>query len=320
MNKVKWPDGKKFAFTVVDDTDLTTLDNGPAVYDLLDRLSIRTTKTVWIFNGEARIDNMDIIGDTCENPDYLQWVKSLQDKGFEIALHNVSWSSSRRERVIEGLELFEKYFGCYPSLLAQHNDSIENESLYWGSGRVSFPIILIYKFLTLFSKNSVNSTIYQGAINSSPYFWGDICHDRIKYVRNFIYSDINTLKSCNLMPYYDRNRTYVKAWFASTEAPDKNAFNSVVTPQNILRLESQGGCCIIYTHFGKGFVENGSVDSEFEKRMEYLAEQKGWFAPASEILDYLEEQNGGIQSIGYSDRLWYEIKWLIHKILVGGTT
>ena len=35
-----WPDGKRFAFTIFDDTDRSTLDNAPAVYALLRDLGI----------------------------------------------------------------------------------------------------------------------------------------------------------------------------------------------------------------------------------------------------------------------------------------
>lgn len=62
MNKIIWPGGKSFAFTIVDDTDKTTLENGPVVYDFLNDLGIKITKTVWIFNGEERSDNLEIIG------------------------------------------------------------------------------------------------------------------------------------------------------------------------------------------------------------------------------------------------------------------
>ena len=44
---MKWPEQKKFAFTVVDDTDKATVQNVGPVYDLLAELGINTTKTVW---------------------------------------------------------------------------------------------------------------------------------------------------------------------------------------------------------------------------------------------------------------------------------
>ena len=44
---VRWPQGKSFAFTIVDDTDESTIENTKPVYDVLAGLGFRTTKTVW---------------------------------------------------------------------------------------------------------------------------------------------------------------------------------------------------------------------------------------------------------------------------------
>ena len=43
-------------------------------------------------------------------------------------------------------------------------------------------------------------------VEGSPLFWGDKCRDHIKYVRNFVFDDINTLAACPHMPYHDRAR------------------------------------------------------------------------------------------------------------------
>ena len=42
-----FPEGRKFAFTILDDTDDATVENVRPVYDLLTELGFRTTKTVW---------------------------------------------------------------------------------------------------------------------------------------------------------------------------------------------------------------------------------------------------------------------------------
>jgi hypothetical protein len=319
MRKVIWPHGKKFAFTIVDDTDCTNLENGPAVYDFLNKIGIRSTKTVWIYNGEVRKDNTDIIGDTCENPDYRYWIQFLQKSGFEIALHSISWSRSNREEILSGLELFKEYFGDYPKLLAQHNDSIENESLYWGRNRLSSPTNVLYDVLALINPKSKNSDIYMGDDTSSPYFWGDICRNKIKYVRNFVFSEINTLKTCPEMPYHDSSKPFVNKWFASSEAPEVNSFNKLLAKTNLDRLESQEGCCIIYTHFGKNFFKNGILNQEFVSKMNDLIKRNGWYAPASDILDYIETFDKS-DKLSFYSRFNLEVKWLYHKIKVGGTS
>lgn len=319
MKKIIWPNGKKFAFTIVDDTDKTTLKNGPVIYDFLRDIGVRSTKTVWVYNGEVRQDNCSIVGETCENEEYLNWVQSLKKNGFEIALHNMSWSNSKREKIISGMELFKSYFGSYPKLLAQHNDTIENESLYWGKKRLSFPTNLFYDALNLVNPLSKSSNIYNGENESSPFFWGDICKEKIKYVRNFIFPNINTLKECPEMPYYDSSKPFVNKWFASTEAPEVNAFNKLLSKKNINFLENERGCCIIYTHFGSGFAENGVVNQKFAHNMRELVKRDGWFVPASEILDYVEKFKASKEISKYS-KLLLEMKWLIHKIRIRGTS
>ena len=45
--RFEFPQGKRFAFTIVDDTDVATVANVKPLYDLLHELGFRTTKTVW---------------------------------------------------------------------------------------------------------------------------------------------------------------------------------------------------------------------------------------------------------------------------------
>ena len=46
-----WPEGRDFAFTVFDDADSQTLENGRPIYELLGGLGLRTTKSVWPVRG-----------------------------------------------------------------------------------------------------------------------------------------------------------------------------------------------------------------------------------------------------------------------------
>ena len=49
MKRILFPNEKKFAFTIFDDTDLATVQNVKPIYDLLYQLGIITTKSVWVF-------------------------------------------------------------------------------------------------------------------------------------------------------------------------------------------------------------------------------------------------------------------------------
>jgi hypothetical protein len=72
----------------------------------------------------------------------------------------------------------------------------------------------------------------------------------------------------------------------------------------------------MYTHFGSpGFYENGHLNSEFKKLMTRLSQRNGWFAPVSDVLDYIQVQKGEheITSLEHSE---LEVRWLKDKIFV----
>ena len=270
-----------------------------------------------MFDGEVRNDNKDIIGSSCEDKAYLKWVQELQKKGFEIALHSSSWSRMKRERIIDSLDLFKKHFGSDPKLLAQHSDTKQNGSIYWGANRLSGINKIFYRIVCKIMGKDIN--IFHGDTLGSPYFWGDICKKRIKYVRNFISPNINTLKDAKNLPYHDSKRPYVNYWFSSTDGGDIHSFNECLSEENQKKLEEEGGACIIYTHFGKGFVVDGQLNPEFKKLIRMLSVRNGWFVPASELLDHLLDKNENL-SISYSDRSRLERNWLKYKFRVGGTS
>lgn len=306
---INWPDGKDFAFTVFDDTDYSTLDNVREVYSLLTDSGFRTTKSVWPIRGNKK---PEIGGSTCEDQEYLSWVLQLQDIGFEIALHNVTYHSVFRDETIAGIERFLELFGHYPKSLANHAGC--EESICWGSYRLTGLNKFIYNLLT----GNRHNGLFRGHIEGDKYFWGDVCQEKIKYVRNFIVSDINTLKACSIMPYYDPKRPHVNYWFASSEGPDVKTFNACITEENQDRLEEEGGACIMYTHYGSGFYEAGGVNSRFKFLMERLSKKNGWFVPVSTLLDYLLDIKGK-HSITDRERSRLERKWLLHKLRVGTT-
>jgi len=91
--KPAWPQGKRFAFTIVDDTDQSTVENVGPVYDFLSELGLRMTKTIWPI---APLGPPRTVGQPLEDPDYRRWVLELKDQGFEIALHGASDETSTR--------------------------------------------------------------------------------------------------------------------------------------------------------------------------------------------------------------------------------
>jgi hypothetical protein len=304
-----WPDGRKFAFSIFDDTDLSTIENVGLVYSFLKNNGILTTKSVWPIKGQQK---PTIGGDTCENPEYLAWVKSLQADGFEIAFHNATFHTSTREETLRGLQKFHEYFGHWPKSMANHADCREN--IYWGQDRLTGLRKLLYNILTKGKRINFN----RGHIEGDTLFWGDYCKKYITYVRNFVFDEINTLKQCPFMPYHDPQRPYVNFWFASTEGAKVQSFNSALSEKNQDRLEAEGGACIMYTHFANSFCIGGRLDKRFESLIKRLAKKSGWFVPVSTLLDYLKEHNGE-HAITRAQKAMLERKWLWHKIKVGTT-
>jgi hypothetical protein len=308
-SRTSWPDGKAFAFTVFDDTDWESLENGPPLYDFLHDLGFRTTKSVWPLRGPEK---PLVGGATCAEPGYLAWAQALQRRGFEIGLHNVTYHTSDGPVTGAGIERFREFFGHYPYAMANHTGC--HEGIYWGEHRVSGLHGALYNLLTRYKAKG----LYQGHVKGSPLFRGDVCRERIKYVRNFVFPDINTLAACPAMPYHDPDRPFVNYWFASAEGAVLESYNRTLAEPNQDRLEAEGGACIMYTHFGKGFYRDGRLDPRFQALMERLSRKNGWFVPVTQLLDYLLGVKGH-HAITRGERARLERKWLLYKIRAGST-
>ena len=77
------------------------------------------------------------------------------------------------------------------------------------------------------------------------------------------------------------------------------------------------GVSIVYTHFGKGFYENGQLKATFRERLRDLASRDGWFVPASELLDYLRRRRGEETELSLGEKLRLKVTWLWEKALHG---
>jgi len=308
--RIVWPAGKDFAFTVYDDTDEATLSNVRPVYDLLAEQGILTTKSVWpLRNGD---NDPTSVGVDCEDPEYLQWILGLQASGFEIGLHTVASGGSRRDRTIAGIERFRSLFGTEPITYTTHLTN--PEGIYFGPARLSGFRRALYE---LYARKH-HGMRFRGHIEGDDYFWGDICKSYVKHVRNFVFADINTLRACPEMPYHDPARPYVSYWFASSEGKDVTSFNSTISEANQDRLAAEGGACIMYTHFAFGFYRGNNLDRRFEQLIRRLARMNGWFVPVRTLLDFLLETKGR-HELSPAERRRLEWRWLLHKARVGRT-
>ena len=310
-SRIQWPDGKDFAFTVFDDTDLATLDNAPHVYDFLGELGFRTTKSVWPIRGRETPNTRVIGGATCEDDAYRDWTLTLQAAGFEIGSHGATYVTSARDDVIRATDRFRAIYGHDPLSLANHSGC--EESIYWGPARTSGAARLAYQAMTRFSRRNT----FRGHVEGDPLFWGDVCRERVRYVRNFTYLDVDTLAACPVMPYHDPDRPYVNAWFASSEGANVQSFNERLDEANQDRLESGGGACIMYTHFAAGFTSEGVIDRRFRELMVRMSRKNGWYVPVATLLDYLAEAHGGVITLDTGQRRSLEWGWLRSKVRVG---
>ncbi len=304
MHKGFWPEGKAFAFTVVDDTDNSTITNLKPVYDLLYKHNLLTTKTVWVYPSRNRYK-----GDCLQNEAYKDFVLELQKKGFEIGLHNAGSGEYKRAEIQAGLKAFEHIFGQFPKLHINHGFNPDN--IYWGYKRYGKVLGFFFKHFSGGGRN------FYGEDSNSDVFWGDEVKKHIKYIRNRVFNGINTLKYDPKMPYIEKNKSqYSNYWFSSSDGHTVKEFNCLISPENITKLEQENGLCIVYTHFASHFVDNnGEVNAEFQSKIKALSRANGWFAPASTILDYLLQK----QIESKSPHAWYifklDMKWLWDRIV-----
>jgi hypothetical protein len=274
-----YPDDREFAFTILDDTDDSTVANVKPLYDLLFELGLRTTKTVWPLDcPEGSADYF--AGSTLADPEYLRFAHELRERGFELTWHAATMESSTRERTVRGLEVFKREFGQYPTLHCNHGENREN--IYWGAKRYRNPLLrLIHR-----AGRRGRGPEFSGDDEGSPYFWGDLCRRHFRFVRGFTWHDVNTLRRDRDLVYRLAWTPYVDCWFSTSDAPDVHAFNTLVTRESVDRLRAERGVCILSTHLGKEFVRDGRVDPAVEATLRYVASLPAWFAPASAILEH----------------------------------
>jgi hypothetical protein len=302
---ISWPNSKRFAFTIFDDPDGQSLEVTRYVYSFLADLGFRTSIGVWPLDIRREVNSY---GETCANLRYRCLLQELQRDGFEIGFHNAAPHSCTREEVIESLDLFRSYFGSDPTTMTNHKHNAD--AIYWGPARVGGWRRSFYNLATLGRQQKR----FFGHVDGHPSFWGDICRDRIHYCRNFVGRDINTLRMFPWMPYFDPLRPYVHGWYAGSDGGHSGSFLHTLQDKHQDRLEAEGGACIMYTHFGHGFVEKGKLATEFQRIMRRLVAKNGWFVPVSNLLDFLIKTNGPAV-LGDRIRWRMETRWLRERCL-----
>ena len=287
---LEYPSGAEFAFTILDDTDDTTVTNGRPVYDLLRDHGMRTTKTVWAFDTAPENRGPFFAGETLSSPGYLKWVRELAASGFEIAFHNATMGSSLRQDTIRALALIESQVGQSVSLHCNHGQNREN--LHWGTNR--YGSYLLRKSLSVLAKLR-SYPVFEGNNPESPYYWSDIADERLSYIRAFAFRRLNGMNIPPGRPFRDPVKPQVPLFFNTADAPDVIAFNKLVNPAAIDKLRKQRGWVVVSTHLGKGFCWDNRLNPEFERSIKYLASLPGWFVPVSQLLDFIKIELGVVE-------------------------
>jgi hypothetical protein len=304
----RFPGGASFAFTILDDTDDSTLENVRPVYDRLRELGLRTTKTVWPLDCPEG-SQIFYAADTLERAEYLEFVHGLVAAGFDLGLHGATMESSLRQRTQSGLDQMERNFGSIPRVYANHGFNREN--LYWGAQRFRTPWLrfLISRFA------DQDEDLFQGQTQGSEYFWGDLCERHVEYVRGFTSARLNIERFDPYTPYRLKDTPYVRFWFSTADAPDAESFKRRVTVAGLDELEADGGICILSTHLGKGYARDGRLDPDIDEILRGLAARRGWFVPVAEILDFMRDKRESDCTLSAVERQRLELRFCRLKLL-----
>jgi hypothetical protein len=302
---VRYPDGREFAFSILDDADNGTVESVGPIYELLHHLGFRTTKTVWPVDcPEGSVDYF--AASTMADEGYRRFAQQLQARGFELTWHCATMESSTRDRTVRGLEAFKQYFGHYPTLHCNHGQNREN--IYWGPKRYRNPLARLAHRVA----PSRTTPEFSGEVEGSPYFWGDLCRRHFRFVRGFTWYEVNTLARDSELVYRLAWTPYVDCWFSTSDAADVREFNRLVTRESVDRLRAERGVCIISTHLGKRFVRGGRVDPQVEDTLRYIATLPGWFAPVSQILEHFRAATARLER-PYYVQAWHEIRHVVDR-------
>lgn len=281
VKALRWPYPYKWAFGLIDDTDCSTLEAVLTVYEHCLDAGITPTKTVWAQAAERDcghpVSSRPIVGTTLDDDAYREYCEALAKRGVEFCLHDVSPGNNLREDTLRGFETFERTFGYAPRVHVFHSHNCDH--IYWGENQYGS------RFAKALVRLMTGKRDYFGEDHESPYYWSDVCRDKISYIRLYRTRDFNVLKHNPNMPYHLHGKPDVKLWFsASASRPDLDR----VTDSALDRIARDDGAFLLYAY------SSNLADVTDRSRMEPVAgdafsriggRSDCWRTSISEILD-----------------------------------
>ena len=285
--ELRWPPHPyRAGFTITDDTDASRLPTVRAVYDVLAAHRVRVTRTVWAFAPEepcgipplpARMQR----GVTLEDAAYLRYCEQLGEQGFEIALHGASAGNNRRARTERAFARLDRHFPRSWTYIC-HAKNAENP--YWQEKTVARGPLRVP------SRWFGRAHACSGEDPASPYFWGDLCRERVRYIRLFRTREPDVLAANPSMPYFEREKPYVRGWFSAC----KRSFARVTELDVLAALERDWGLCVLYQYLDRwADPATGVARPEFVAGVRRLAGRpRLWCDTATRLLDRLRLLHG----------------------------
>jgi hypothetical protein len=252
----------KAGFCVTDDTDAATLTQVKTVYDHLLSINFVTTKTVWPFNpsepsGLPALPASILEGITLQDQQYLDYCKMLHENGFEISLHGASSGNNGSAATRAAFDMLDTEIGRSDTFICHAKNA---ENIYW-----NYRVTSLFPFRQLLKLLSSHECYGEDA--ASPYYWGDICKERINQIRLFRTRALNTLKKNPHMPYYSPEKPLVNGWFSAT----KRSFHDCTSAEAQQKLVAENGLTVLYQYMHRYATKDGRLDENFKKNAESLA-------------------------------------------------
>ncbi len=284
--ELRWaPHPFRAGFCITDDTDAAEFAPVRAVYDCLGSLGLPATKTVWAFPPEepCRIPALPASitrGVTLADAAYREYCRKLASRGVEIALHGATAGNNRRALIERA---YARLDADFPRAWTHVCHAKNADNIYWQHKVVARGPLRWA--LGLYAREHQCS----GEDPASPYFWGDLCRERVRYIRLMRTRRFDTLAVNPSMPYFEREKPYVAGWFSAT----KRSFVEATSAEALAGLERDWGVCVLYQYMHRWAGRDGRVQPAFEQGARRLAAaSRVWTDTATRVLDRLRHVQG----------------------------